>query len=390
MQSITWEAIRGLFTPGFKGQKKNQETIANIWKKYDAGGINIDQARQEIFDEAGDIKRAAWEGPGPDNTAVEQNRSVANPGNLSGPSLSGTGDGRRVGEQPAGPLLRASRSVELDTDRLAEIIGQIDPNPPDTSSNVAEDLRKRLEMMREPGASSIHFDTANKTVKKAVVRLDPEERATTSAIKIGLDDSTRTSNEDLAVLTPLVADAFRTLAGNPNTSILGEFQAKYNRAEDRLFDRQIKVVNIGEQTLDGDMTPRMFYETFLHELGHAIESQSGFRSFVELMSKAFNADPDGTTPSAKLYRDIETISRNRRPELWTNADVKAFFLEQLTGESITGQLTKLGTMRSEDFGANTTRIFKAQQEAGKEPNVKAFYDAFSDLRGDITLPVRPS
>ena len=139
-------------------------------------------------------------------------------------------------------------------------------------------------MMREPGASSIHFDTANKTVKKAVVRLDPEER-NHSAIKIGLDDSTRTSNEDLAVLTPLVADAFRTLAGNPNTSILGEFQAKYNRAEDRLFDRQIKVVNIGEQTPDGDMTPRMFYETFLHELGHAIESQSGFRSFVELMSK---------------------------------------------------------------------------------------------------------
>ena len=167
------------------------------------------------------------------------------------------------------------------------------------------------------------------------------------------------------MLTPLVADAFRTLAGNPNTSILGEFQAKYNRAEDRLFDRQIKVVNIGEQTPDGDMTPRMFYETFLHELGHAIESQSGFRSFVELMSKAFNADPDGTTPSAKLYRDIETISRNRRPELWTNADVKAFFLEQLTGESITGQLTKLGTMRSEDFGATTTRIFKAQVRLAK-------------------------
>ena len=65
MQSITWEAVRGLFTPGFKGQEKNQEIIANIWKKYDAGDITIDQARQEIFDEAGGINRAAWEGPGP-------------------------------------------------------------------------------------------------------------------------------------------------------------------------------------------------------------------------------------------------------------------------------------------------------------------------------------
>ena len=63
MQSITWEAIRGLFTPGFKGQEKNQEIIANIWKKYDAGDITIGQARQEIFDEAGGINRAAWEGP---------------------------------------------------------------------------------------------------------------------------------------------------------------------------------------------------------------------------------------------------------------------------------------------------------------------------------------
>ena len=166
MQSITWEAVRGLFTPGYKGQEKNQEIIANIWKKYDAGDITIDQARQEIFDEAGGINRAAWEGPGPSNTVTQGDRSIADPGNLSGPSLPRTGDGRGVGGEPAGPLLRTSESVELDTDRLAEIIGQIDPNPPDTSSNVAENLRKRLEMMREPGASSIHFDTANKTVRK--------------------------------------------------------------------------------------------------------------------------------------------------------------------------------------------------------------------------------
>ena len=245
-------------------------------------------------------------------------------------------------------------------------------------------------MMREPGASSIHFDKANKTVKKAVARLDPEGRETISAVPIGLDDSNRTSNEDLAILTPLVADAFRTVYGDPNSNILGEFRAYYDRDLDRMFNRQIQVTNIGEQTPDGDMTPRMFFETFLHELGHAIESQSGFRSFVDMMSKAFNADPDGTTPSAKLYRDIEAISRNRRPELWTNADMKAYFLETLTGENITGQLTKLGTMRSEDFGANTTRIYEAQLSAGKEPNIKAFYDAFSDLRQELRYLFDPA
>ncbi|MGB2464002.1 MAG: hypothetical protein ACPICC_03730, partial [Candidatus Puniceispirillaceae bacterium] len=134
----------------------------------------------------------------------------------------------------------------------------------------------------------------------------------------------------------------------------------------------------------------MFFETFLHELGHAIESQSGFRSFTEMMSKAFAADPDGTTPSAKLYRDIEAISRKRRPELWVNADMKAFMLEQLTGENITGQLTKLANMRSEDFGANITRIYKAELDAGKEPNVSAFYDAFGDLRRDLRYLFDPA
>ena len=68
MQSITWEAVRGLFTPTYKGQKKNQETIANIWKRYDAGDITIDQARQEIFDAAG----ALTEQHGKDNDPIIQ------------------------------------------------------------------------------------------------------------------------------------------------------------------------------------------------------------------------------------------------------------------------------------------------------------------------------
>ena len=390
MQSITWEAVRGLFTPGFKQQKKNQETIANIWKRYDAGDITIDQARQEILDGAGGINRAAWEGPRPDNSISQENGNKANSGNLSNSSLSGAGDGRRAGSEPSGPLLRPSRSVEFDADRASEILAQIDPNPPETKLNVAEDLRSRLEAMRKNDIESIYFEEANKAVKKAVVRLDPEDRATTSAIKIGLDDTTRTSNEDLATLTPLITDAFRTLMGDKNSNTLGEFRAYYDRDNDRLFNRTIQVTDIGEITPDGRMTPRMFFETFLHELGHAIESQSGFRAFTEMMSKAFFADPDGTTPSAKLYRQIEEISRNRRPELWVNADMKAFFLEQLTGENITGQLTKLATMRSEDYGANITRIYEAQLEAGKEPNVSAFYDAFGDLRRDLRYLFDPA
>ncbi len=391
MQSITWEAVRGLFTPGYKGQQKNQDTIANIWKRYDAGDINIDQARQEIFDDAGRIKRAAWEGPGPSDTITQGSRSVTNPGNLSGPSLSGTGDGRGTGEQSPRPLLRPSRSVEFDADRASQILDQIDPRPPQTSLNVAEDLRNRLEAMRrEDGFSNILFDKAYKTVKKAVARLDPENRATISAVAIGLDDSTRTSNEDLATLTPLITDAFRTVYGDPEGGTLGEFRATYSPFEKRLVRRQIQVTNIGEQTPDGDMTPRMFFETFLHELGHAIESQTGFRGFVEFMSKASNADPDGTTTSAQLYRKIEQISRNRRPELWVNADMKAYFLEQLTGENLTSQLKKLAHMSMQEYTANTRRIYEAELSVGKEVNEKAFFKAFKELHDELRYLYDPA
>jgi hypothetical protein len=51
MQSITWEAIRGLFTPEFK-TKENVAYIDNIWNNYKNGKITIDQARQEVMDYA--------------------------------------------------------------------------------------------------------------------------------------------------------------------------------------------------------------------------------------------------------------------------------------------------------------------------------------------------
>ena len=41
MQSITWEAIRGLFTPGYKAQEENVQFIESIWDNYRRGRIDI-------------------------------------------------------------------------------------------------------------------------------------------------------------------------------------------------------------------------------------------------------------------------------------------------------------------------------------------------------------
>ena len=61
MQSITWEAVRTLFEAKFK-TSKNKKLIRGIFEKYEKGEITLDEARAEIVDVAGGIKRPAWAG----------------------------------------------------------------------------------------------------------------------------------------------------------------------------------------------------------------------------------------------------------------------------------------------------------------------------------------
>lgn len=48
-QSITWEAVRMLFPAKWKGDKKNVAAINKIWTDYENGEINIEEARDLIF-----------------------------------------------------------------------------------------------------------------------------------------------------------------------------------------------------------------------------------------------------------------------------------------------------------------------------------------------------
>jgi len=60
MQSITWEAIRGLFKPTFKGQAKNKTFVDDVWKSYTKGKVKIDEARDTISKFAGGIEDPSW------------------------------------------------------------------------------------------------------------------------------------------------------------------------------------------------------------------------------------------------------------------------------------------------------------------------------------------
>ena len=64
MQSITWEAVRSLFTAGFKSQEANVAKIDGIWDQYRKRRISLDEARNQLFDAAGGISAFEWERPG--------------------------------------------------------------------------------------------------------------------------------------------------------------------------------------------------------------------------------------------------------------------------------------------------------------------------------------
>lgn len=62
VQSITWEAVRGLFTDAFKRDSKKVADVNQIIENYVNKKITLDEARKQITEYAGGIKDPSWAG----------------------------------------------------------------------------------------------------------------------------------------------------------------------------------------------------------------------------------------------------------------------------------------------------------------------------------------
>ena len=87
MQSITWEAVRGLFNPRYKGQSSNVQYVDNVWNRYKSGEIGLEEARNEVIQHAGGIQPPEWERSG--GRAASEVRDTGEPGELLGAGVSG-------------------------------------------------------------------------------------------------------------------------------------------------------------------------------------------------------------------------------------------------------------------------------------------------------------
>ena len=95
MQSITWEAVRGLFSPSYKASQKNVEFVNSVWKDYNRKKIDLDEARERILNHAGRITDPDWTRSDSGQVAEDADSSYES-------QLPSTGVPGQTGKLPAG------------------------------------------------------------------------------------------------------------------------------------------------------------------------------------------------------------------------------------------------------------------------------------------------
>ena len=119
VQSITWEAVRGLYTDTFKRDNEEVAKINNIWKDYQDGKITINEARDQAKESAGGIKDPTWAGP-----------VQTEPGDGAGAKgVEGRGDGNErdtVGGTDGGGVLTANTKDKTNLKKALDVLNKAD------------------------------------------------------------------------------------------------------------------------------------------------------------------------------------------------------------------------------------------------------------------------
>jgi hypothetical protein len=115
MQSITWEAVRGLFRPQQK-TKTNKQIVDNLWENVSKGQTEVGDARAEINELVGGIQDPAWSRYPVGSNEATRDSSYAS-------ELPGAGVPGRAAEGDAGLRAGAAAAGAAET-RLFQSVSQ--------------------------------------------------------------------------------------------------------------------------------------------------------------------------------------------------------------------------------------------------------------------------
>jgi hypothetical protein len=172
VQSITWEAIRGMFTNTFKANKNEVAKIKNIWDNYVNNKIDINETRKQINESAGGIKDPTWatSGRGPVQAelgGVSEGRDIGRGGAVSErPSIGarpGKGGGVKSKSQqpeptPAPKYVRdisvlitpaTVRGFDTRTERIKDMSIKYDKLVKEYASDKSEEKRIQIKELED-------------------------------------------------------------------------------------------------------------------------------------------------------------------------------------------------------------------------------------------------
>ncbi|MDB4725936.1 hypothetical protein OAF54_00775 [bacterium] len=171
MQSITWEAVRGLFPAKFKQQAKNVDAINNVWHSVDQGLTSIQEAREQILSIADGISDPAWIDTG--STVDAETQRASYDGELVAARIPRRDAGRVAtgGGNPTGAATTDLSNLLFQTENAVSPLGfsSAAHNAVTTfkeDSGTAKQWRKRLD------------DNVKKTELDTIVGLDEMLKAT--------------------------------------------------------------------------------------------------------------------------------------------------------------------------------------------------------------------
>ena len=133
MQSITWEAVRGLFTAKYKNNQ-NMLFAEGVWKQYSNGKLSLEEARTKVNEHAGGFDRPDWAESGRDQDVQAAGTPTFERG-LSGDSIS-----RK--ELESGPA-DGGRGVDAPTDvQRKRVDSRFEPPPPSDNQDLNRAIRE--------------------------------------------------------------------------------------------------------------------------------------------------------------------------------------------------------------------------------------------------------
>jgi len=143
VQSITWEAVRGLYKDTFKSNSNNVEDINQIWKKYENGEITIEQARELAKERAGGIEQPSWV-----SGSVQEESRGSDTETSIGTGVKGDGSDtvRSERKQPDGDLL--TEAVEMLSDAQESGGTEVTKAQKEVTEKLGEEGKKIAEIDR--------------------------------------------------------------------------------------------------------------------------------------------------------------------------------------------------------------------------------------------------